>query len=259
MKSLTTVSCVVFLHILAFVVLVNGCSTRASRARENAGNNEPQSGVYTSAPTAGETTQPSSSAPTAGAQIEDVPSEPLPAEPEPVSELSTEQKSAEGEDYVVKKGDSLWLIAKKHKTSIAAICDANGINKNAILRAGMKLKIPAGTQNPEPSKSEKPADGEIYTVKKGDALSIIARRHGVSVKALKSANNLSSDNIRVGQKLVIPAKKADAKKDLPAKKEAVPAKPVETSPASVQEEVLETKEPFVPEEPAEGAPAEPVE
>lgn len=258
MKSLTTVSCVVFLHILAFVVLVNGCSTRASRARENAGNNEPQSGVYTSAPTAGETAS-TSSAPTAGAQIEEIPSEPLPAEPEPVSEPAAEKKPAVGEDYVVKKGDSLWLIARKHKTTIEAICDANGINKNAILRAGMKLKIPAGTQSAEQTKSEKTASGETYTVKKGDALSLIARRHGVSVKALKNANNLSSDNIRIGQKLVIPAKNAAAKKIAPAKKEAAPAKTSEAAPAPVQEEVPETEEPSAPEEPTEGVPTEPVE
>lgn len=259
MKSLTTVSCVVFLHILAFVVLVNGCSTRASRARENAGNNEPQSGVYTSAPTVGETTQPASSAPTAGAQIEDVPSEPIPAEPEPVSEPPAEKKPVGGEDYVVKKGDSLWLIAKKHKTTIAAICNANGINKNAILRAGMKLKIPAGTQSSEQATSEKPANGETYVVKKGDALSIIARRHGVSVKALKSANNLSSDNIRIGQKLVIPAKKAEAEKDVPAKKEAAPVKSAEAAPAPAKEEAPEAKEVAEPEEPTEGVPTEPAE
>lgn len=43
-----------------------------------------------------------------------------------------------------------------------------------------------------------------YTVKKGDALERIARRHGVKTSALKKANNLKSDLIRPGQKLRIP-------------------------------------------------------
>lgn len=44
----------------------------------------------------------------------------------------------------------------------------------------------------------------IYVVKGGDTLSKIARGHGVSVDALKSANDLSGSNIRIGQSLVIP-------------------------------------------------------
>jgi len=47
--------------------------------------------------------------------------------------------------------------------------------------------------------------GNSYTVASGDTLSKIARNHGVSVDALKSANNLSGSNIRIGQSLVIPA------------------------------------------------------
>lgn len=45
----------------------------------------------------------------------------------------------------------------------------------------------------------------IYTVVSGDTLSHIAVRHGTSVAAIKAANQLSSDMIRVGQRLVIPS------------------------------------------------------
>ena len=55
------------------------------------------------------------------------------------------------------------------------------------------------------SNSNAPAsDGGVYTVKGGDTLSKIARSHGVSVDALKSANDLSGPNIRIGQTLAIP-------------------------------------------------------
>ena len=45
----------------------------------------------------------------------------------------------------------------------------------------------------------------VYTVRKGDTLSEIARREGVSVPALKTRNRLRGDLIRVGQKLVVPS------------------------------------------------------
>jgi LysM repeat protein len=51
---------------------------------------------------------------------------------------------------------------------------------------------------------------KTYTVKSGDTLSKIATQQGVSVKALRSANNLKTDRIKVGQKLKIPVKAAAA-------------------------------------------------
>ena len=55
-----------------------------------------------------------------------------------------------------------------------------------------------------------PADSgtETYVVKSGDSLSKIAKIHGTTVKALRAANNLKTDQIKVGQKLKIPAKGA---------------------------------------------------
>jgi LysM repeat protein len=53
----------------------------------------------------------------------------------------------------------------------------------------------------------KPAgDAKEHTVKQGETLTAIARIHGVSVAALKKANNLTSDILAVGQKLAIPPK-----------------------------------------------------
>lgn len=245
MKALTIVSSVVFLHVFAFVVLVNGCSTRVTRERNKQEQFAPVSG------TSSVVSSEDNTAPTLGTAVEEVPAEPIePEEPAPVEE---EVKPAPAEEnttvYVVKQNDSLWLIAKKHKTTVNAICKENGINKNAILRAGTKLKIPAGAQEPASEKtSAAKTDGTTYVVKKGDALSKIARRNGVSVKALKEANNLTSDNIRIGQKLVIPAKDAPAKKA-----EAKPAPEPKTESAVVPE-----PQPVEPEEPEFEVPSEPV-
>lgn len=48
------------------------------------------------------------------------------------------------------------------------------------------------------------SEGSIYQVQRGDSLYSIAKKFGVSVSSLKSANNLQNNLINVGQKLVIP-------------------------------------------------------
>ena len=66
-----------------------------------------------------------------------------------------------------------------------------------------------GTRSLTRTPSESAA-GETYTVKSGDTLTAIAMAHGTTVNELRSANNLGSDRIVVGQKLKIPAKAVPA-------------------------------------------------
>ncbi len=118
---------------------------------------------------------------------------------------------AAGTEYVVIKGDSLWKIAKKNGVTIKAIEAANPNIDPAKLKVGQKLSIPGAT-----SDAGSAADmtgsagtgngGEIYIVKSGDTLSKIAKRNGVTVKAIESENGLSTSRIKVGEKLKIPAK-----------------------------------------------------
>lgn len=59
---------------------------------------------------------------------------------------------------------------------------------------------------PNNSVTQRPAATKRHTVRRGESLSRIARRYGVTVKAIKRANNLRNDNIQAGQRLIIPAK-----------------------------------------------------
>jgi LysM repeat protein len=61
-----------------------------------------------------------------------------------------------------------------------------------------------GSSTPAPSTV--PANGNEYVVQKGDNLTLIAKNNGVTVADLRKANNLTSDSLKVGQKLVIPQK-----------------------------------------------------
>ncbi len=163
---------------------------------------------------------------------------------------------AAGNIYVVKSGDSLSRIAVSHGVNSRELAELNQIADANKIRIGQKLVLPdhAKPSQSQPSgKSAAPAkvkasapaasaSGDAYVVKAGDALSKIAALHGVKTKDLMAANNITDANkIRVGQKLVIPGAKAEAKK--------VEEKPAETAVAPLP--------PPVPEEAPEAMASEP--
>ncbi|MBM7648397.1 LysM repeat protein [Bacillus ectoiniformans] len=112
--------------------------------------------------------------------------------------------------YTVVSGDSLGLIASKHKMTIAALKQLNGLSGDTIF-VGQKLKVSGSASapsRPQPNTSPTPAPQPVasngtYVVKSGDSLGLIASKHKITVTALKQLNNLSSDTIFVGQKLKI--------------------------------------------------------
>jgi LysM repeat protein len=114
--------------------------------------------------------------------------------------------------YAVKKGDSLWAIAKRYNVSLNELYTANDLNENSVLKVGQQIQIPVeggtATVTTEAADAYQPSDynmaTETYTVKGGDNLSKIAVKYKTSVRALKAANNKTSDLIRVGEKLMIP-------------------------------------------------------
>ncbi len=112
-----------------------------------------------------------------------------------------------GKFYTVQKGDSLYSIATKFGTSVDAIKRANNLGTN-MLSIGQKLLIPEITED-EPSIPPTSSTGSVYTVKNGDTLYSIAGRYGITVDSLKTANNLTSNNLKIGQKLTIPSSTTD--------------------------------------------------
>jgi LysM repeat protein len=116
-------------------------------------------------------------------------------------------------DYTIVAGDNLTTIARKFHVSLKALTDANPGLEPTRLKVGQTIHIPAPTATNSVSSGTTPtvdtaAGEQVYTVKSGDNLTKIATEFKVSVKALRSANNLTTDRIRVGQKLKIPAKAA---------------------------------------------------
>lgn len=112
----------------------------------------------------------------------------------PSKKIDDEESKADENVYVVKKGDSLWLIAKNYNTSVDEIKRLNNLSSNT-LSIGQKLKIPNAITSNEIT----------YTVKKGDSLWLIANRYDTTVNAIKDKNGLTSNNLSIGQILKIPS------------------------------------------------------
>lgn len=107
--------------------------------------------------------------------------------------------------YIVKKGDSLWSIASKNNTTVDNIKKLNNLSSNN-LSVGQVLKLSYDTENEDIKESN------IYTVKKGDSLWLIANKYGTTVDKLKNANDLKSNTLSIGQTLIIPEKKESTSK-----------------------------------------------
>ena len=122
------------------------------------------------------------------------------------------------ETYTVQKGDNLWTIARRSNVPLSELYAANGLDANSILRIGQQLQIPVeggnAIVNAPSADTYQPSSfnqgSTEYTVKRGDSLSKIANQFDTSVPAIKAANNLSSDLIRVNDKLVVPVSGSSA-------------------------------------------------
>ena len=109
--------------------------------------------------------------------------------------------------YTVKAGDSLSVIASRHKVSLAALLAANRMTASSLIMPGMTLTLPAGAVAPTTtSNATTAASSATYTVKAGDSLSAIAARNRATLAALLAANNMTATSlITPGMKLVLPA------------------------------------------------------
>jgi len=115
-----------------------------------------------------------------------------------------------GTEHVIVKGDTFYDLAKKYNVTMQALKDANPTVNPAKLQLNQKIVIPAPTAPATavtPPVTTPTVPGETtYKVVSGDNLTKIGQKFGVSPSAIRSANNLTSDRIVVGQTLKIPAK-----------------------------------------------------
>ena len=94
--------------------------------------------------------------------------------------------------YTVKKGDTLWSIARNNNTTVDTIKSLNNLSNNN-LSIGQVLKLPTSNTG-----------SNTYTVQKGDTLWNIAKKYNTTVNEIKSLNNLTNNSLSIGQILKLP-------------------------------------------------------
>lgn len=93
-------------------------------------------------------------------------------------------------EYIVKKGDSLWSISNKYGITVNDLKQYNNLNTN-LISVGQLLKIPK-------------VSNDYYIVKKGDSLYSISKKFNTTVNDIKTLNNLTNNLLSINQKLLIP-------------------------------------------------------
>ena len=145
----------------------------------------------------------------------------------------------------IQKGETLSSIASSYGTSWKALADYNNLSNPNVVNVGQEIKIPNSLDTAAPAKrtsapvSSRPIPASIkqgtsYTIQKGDYLSTIAKRSGLTVSEIKTANGMKSDSLVAGKKLSIPKKgavKAVAEANPAPAKAANPAPAKATNPA----------------------------
>ena len=107
----------------------------------------------------------------------------------------------------VRRGDSLWLIARRHGVGVKQLAAWNGLSIESVLLPGQRLTVHRGRTGPVPATlrtnpPKSPRANAVHVVQRGDTLSEIAVRHGTTVLALTELNRIEEDAVLLpGQKL----------------------------------------------------------
>ncbi len=107
-------------------------------------------------------------------------------------------------NYIIQANDNLWDISQRSGSTVSEIKKANGLRSNRLY-AGQKLYIP-----------NLPADAinaskNVHIVAKNESISTIADKYSVRMASIKTTNNLKSNTLTVGQKIIIPAQEKKLK------------------------------------------------
>ncbi|WJV31058.1 LysM peptidoglycan-binding domain-containing protein [Rossellomorea sp. AcN35-11] len=108
--------------------------------------------------------------------------------------LASGKAGACSTEYIVKKNDTLYRLAKKYDVTVEQLMEANVLASDK-LTTGQSLLVP-----------DRPHTNhlDLYTVKKGDTLYSLAKKHGTTVEAIKHTNRKTTDQIKVGENLSLP-------------------------------------------------------
>ena len=105
--------------------------------------------------------------------------------------------------YVVKRGDSLYSIARQYGVNVNDLMKVNNLTSD-LLSIGQIINIPSSTTIVTPSEDDIINEENTYIVQRGDTLWSISRKFGVSVDDIKNANNLTNEILTIGSTIIVP-------------------------------------------------------
>lgn len=171
--------------------------------------------------------------------------------------------------HTVGKNESLWTIGQKYGITYQELAGYNSLDANAVLPVGKVLNIPPGGRpgaavegrapTTRGAAAPKPAAAAVagtgtYVVQRGDSISLIAQRSGMSQAELRQLNNLKSDTIYIGQKLQV---RGEVKPSAGGAAKPAPVKPEVVKPTAAKPETAKPED-TLPELTAPVAPVAPV-
>jgi len=135
-------------------------------------------------------------------------------------------------EYTVKAGDNLYKIAKAHHTTTKEVLEANKFRSNSDLIIGKMIKVPVDTY----------FHLKDYTIKRGDTLYAIARKHNTTTTRVLLANSMSRrDRLSVGKVLRVPVDTFSLERDTDTVRVAATTKVKEKKKIKVAKKSLKTK------------------
>ena len=109
-----------------------------------------------------------------------------------------------GDSYIVKRGDTLYSIARKFNTSVNEIKRVNNL-QNDNLSIGQEIKIPS---------KEFEEEYELYTILPNDTIYSISKKNNISINDLLEYNALTSNDLIIGTTIKIPKKSSETKENI---------------------------------------------
>ncbi|MGE0552435.1 MAG: LysM peptidoglycan-binding domain-containing protein [Gemmatimonadales bacterium] len=109
--------------------------------------------------------------------------------------------------HTVRRGETLGGIAGRYRVSLGALREWNGLGASNLIRAGQRLRVTARVANDSRSSSSgTKSSASTHLVRRGETLSGIASRYGVSIQSLMQANGLrSARSLQAGARIKIPS------------------------------------------------------
>lgn len=150
---------------------------------------------------------------------------------------NTEMVTKKGVFYIVQPGDTLSAIADDYDSSVEELRRMNKMSRSTVLKAGMKLKVPkddglpadpsgakVAKDNSTDSNSDSAAEagdrepqsvkGDAHIVKRGENLTTIARKYGVTIQSIREVNRFSKRTVlKVGSTIKIPNTNKEMRRD----------------------------------------------